>query len=79
MEIFNDNPLAVLHLLCALVALVSGFTARIYGWRGRPPGGAISTERRASAVKRPHARRPRPAMRWLPPVALPSLCRAQAV
>jgi hypothetical protein len=69
MEIFNDNPLAVLHLLCALVAVGSGFTAHIYGWRRRPPG-----------TKRPRNHRGWVAMRrWLLPGSMSSLGRVQAV
>ncbi len=41
MDVFTDNPLAVLHLLCALVALFSGLSVHLFGWRGRPPGGSF--------------------------------------
>ena len=39
MDVLTENPLAVLHLLCAMVAVLSGLSVRLLGWRGRPPGG----------------------------------------
>jgi hypothetical protein len=58
MDVFTDNPLAVLHFLCALVALLSGLTVRLFGWRGRPPGGSFGLYRgRSVPGARPLARR----------------------
>ncbi len=61
MDVLNDNPLAVLHLLCAIVALVSGFTVRLFGWRGRPPGGAAGVRRNSASTL---ARRTRSRGKW---------------
>ncbi len=60
MDVFTDNPLAVLHLLCALVALLSGLSVRLFGWRGRPPGGSLGLSGGRST---PCGRRP-PVARW---------------